>query len=75
MSLPHNAHVSAHPCLQAKLSQLRSASTGNRDVQTLVHEIALMVGYEALGSALKPTQDGSTVRLPRTTYNNTPHLI
>ena len=62
MALPKNAHVSTHPCLQAKLSQLRSASTGCRDAQTLVHEIALMVGYEALGSALK-AQEAGTVRL------------
>lgn len=61
-NLPKNAHVSTHPCLQAKLSQLRSAKTGSRDAQTLVHEIALMVGYEALGSGLKAQQDG-TVRI------------
>ena len=65
MALPKNAHVSTHPCLQAKLSQLRSASTGCRDAQTLVHEIALMVGYEALGSALK-AQEAGTVR---------PHIV
>jgi uracil phosphoribosyltransferase len=59
--IPRNAHISNHPCLQAKLSQLRSAKTGCRDVQTLVHEIALMVGYEALGSGLKSQQEG-TVR-------------
>ncbi|KAF2873649.1 uracil phosphoribosyltransferase-domain-containing protein [Massariosphaeria phaeospora] len=58
-NLPRNAHVSSHPCLQAKLSQLRSASTGSRDVQTLVHEIALMVGYEALASGLKAKEDGT----------------
>lgn len=67
--LPKNAHVSRHPCLQAKLSQLRSAKTGCRDVQTLVHEIALMVGYEALGAGLTAQQDGtvcpySTLSLP-----------
>jgi uracil phosphoribosyltransferase len=56
--LPKNAHVSVHPCLQAKLSQLRSASTGSRDAQTLVHEIALMVGYEALGAGLTAKEDG-----------------
>jgi hypothetical protein len=56
--LPANAHVSAHPCLQAKLSQLRSASTGPRDAQSLVHEIALMVGYEALGAGLSTQADG-----------------
>jgi hypothetical protein len=60
--LPKNAHVSSHPCLQAKLSQLRSASTGCRDAQTLVHEIALMVGYEALGAGLAAQQEG-TVRV------------
>ncbi|KAL6702856.1 hypothetical protein ACN47E_000883 [Coniothyrium glycines] len=58
-TLPKNAHVSSHPCLQAKLSQLRSAKTGSRDAQTLVHEIALMVGYEALGAGLKAQQDGT----------------
>ncbi|KNG52412.1 PRTase-like protein [Stemphylium lycopersici] len=62
-NLPTNAHVSSHPCLQAKLSQLRSASTGSRDVQTLVHEIALMIGYEALGAGLK-SQGGSTDKSP-----------
>ena len=61
INIPKNAHVSTHPCLQAKLSQLRSAGTGSRDAQTLVHEIALMVGYEALAAGLKP-QAGSTVR-------------
>jgi uracil phosphoribosyltransferase len=61
-SLPSNAHVSTHPCLKAKLSQLRSAKTASKDVQALVHEIALMVGYEALASGLTSTDDG-TVRL------------
>jgi uracil phosphoribosyltransferase len=59
--LPKNAHVSTHPCLLAKLSQLRSAKTGCREAQTLVHEIALMVGYEALGAGLS-VQENGTVR-------------
>ncbi|KAG9383749.1 PRTase protein [Pyrenophora tritici-repentis] len=59
MAIPKNAHVSTHPCLQAKLSQLRSASTGSKDAQMLVHELALMVGYEALGAALKTQQNGT----------------
>ncbi|KAF2126384.1 uracil phosphoribosyltransferas-like protein [Dothidotthia symphoricarpi CBS 119687] len=58
-SLPKNAHVSTHPCVQAKLSQLRSVKTGSRDAQTLVHELALMVGYEALGAGLKAKDDGT----------------
>lgn len=71
MAIPKNAHVSTHPCLQAKLSQLRSASTGSKDAQTLVHELALMVGYEALGTVLKTQQDG-TVRTFVTITHYTP---
>src|SRR3569833_3380897 len=51
-SLPPKVHVSQHPCLLAKLSQLRSKSTSARDVKSLVHEISLIVGCEALASAL-----------------------
>jgi uracil phosphoribosyltransferase len=58
-TLPKNAHVSTHPCLKAKLSLLRSVGTSSRDVQTLVHEIALMVGYEALASGLKAKDNGT----------------
>ncbi|KAL5113554.1 hypothetical protein ACEQ8H_008563 [Pleosporales sp. CAS-2024a] len=75
MALPKNAHVSVHPCLQAKLSQLRSASTGSRDAQVLVHEIALMVGYEALGAGLKTQkagEDKSPLGYPYTTRTTSP---
>ncbi|ROW17459.1 hypothetical protein VPNG_00631 [Cytospora leucostoma] len=54
-TLPKNVHVSNHPCLVAKLSQLRSKSTNAKDVKSLVHEIALLVGYEALASAVTAT--------------------
>jgi len=47
-SLPSNVHVSKHPCLRAKLSQLRSKSTNARETKTLVHDIALLLGAEAL---------------------------
>lgn len=47
-SLPANVHISKHPCLRAKLSQLRSKSTNARDTKALVHEIALLLGSEAL---------------------------
>lgn len=62
-NLPKNAHVSQHPCLQAKLSQLRSASTSSKEVQSLVHDIALMVGYEALAQGLQAQNEG-TVCIP-----------
>ncbi|EXJ75047.1 uracil phosphoribosyltransferase [Cladophialophora psammophila CBS 110553] len=47
-SLPPNVHLSKHPCLRAKLSQLRSKGTNARETKTLVHEIALLLGAEAL---------------------------
>jgi len=72
MAIPKNAHVSTHPCLQAKLSQLRSASTGSKDAQTLVHELALMVGYEALGAALKTQQDGTVRTFVTITHHTCP---
>ncbi|EFQ25172.1 uracil phosphoribosyltransferase [Colletotrichum graminicola] len=53
--LPPNVHVSQHPCLRAKLSQLRSQSTPAKYVKTLVNEIALMVAYEALAASTKAT--------------------
>ncbi|KAI1188359.1 uracil phosphoribosyltransferase-domain-containing protein [Nemania serpens] len=52
MSLPTNVHVSRHPCLLAKLSRLRSKDTEAREVKSLVHDIAFIVGCEAFASAL-----------------------
>jgi len=74
INLPKNAHVSTHPCLQAKLSQLRSVSTGSKDAQTLVHELALMVGYEALAAGLK-AQEAGTVRSPIPSHLHSPGHI
>lgn len=48
--LPHNVKISSHPCLRAKLSQLRSSKTEARDTKKLVHEIALILGIEALAT-------------------------
>ncbi|KAI1742085.1 uracil phosphoribosyltransferase-domain-containing protein [Xylaria scruposa] len=52
MSLPPNVHVSKHPCLLSKLSRLRSKETEAREVKSLVHDIALIIGCEAFASAL-----------------------
>ena len=57
-SLPSNVHISRHPCLRAKLSQLRSKGTNARDTKILVHEIALILGVEALAE-LDVTQAGT----------------
>ncbi|KAG9692695.1 uracil phosphoribosyltransferas-like protein, partial [Aureobasidium melanogenum] len=58
-SLPSNVHVAQHPCLRAKVSQLRSQQTSARDAKRLINDIATMLGYEALGSALGSTQQGT----------------
>ncbi|KAJ6164928.1 hypothetical protein N7470_003600 [Penicillium chermesinum] len=57
MTLPSNVHVSSHPCLQAKLSQLRSSSTSPRETKALVHEISNILGVEAF-TGLKPLKTG-----------------
>ncbi|EGD96907.1 uracil phosphoribosyltransferase [Trichophyton tonsurans CBS 112818] len=46
-TLPKNVHVSRHPCLQVKLSQLRSGKASSRETNDLVHEIATIIGCEA----------------------------
>ncbi|KAI9765741.1 MAG: hypothetical protein M1840_007175 [Geoglossum simile] len=56
--LPSNVHISKHPCLHAKLSQLRSATTSSRDTNRLIHEIALIVGCEALAGAVEVQKTG-----------------
>ena len=58
-SLPANVHVSTHPCLRAKLSQLRSKDANARETKSLIHEIALIVGCEALANSLQTTLTGT----------------
>lgn len=67
LGLPPNVHISSHPCLSAKLSQLRSRTTSARDTKTLVHEITLIIGCEALATATKSTLSGTVSHslLPR----------
>jgi len=62
MPLPSNVHVSSHPCLQAKLSQLRSQSTRPRETRALVHEIASILGVEAFASGLKLKPTGKVAK-------------
>ncbi|QPG95537.1 hypothetical protein C2857_001089 [Epichloe festucae Fl1] len=61
-SLP-NVHVSQHPSLRAKLSQLRSQSTTSKDVATLVHDISLILAVEALATNISPV-DGPKDQTP-----------
>ncbi|KAF4506292.1 hypothetical protein G6O67_006393 [Ophiocordyceps sinensis] len=62
-SLPANVHVSQHPVLQAKLSQLRSRTATPCQVQTLVHDISLILSCEALAANVSPV-DGPKDHTP-----------
>ncbi|PGH03697.1 uracil phosphoribosyltransferase [Blastomyces parvus] len=57
--LPSNIHVSQHPCLRAKLSQLRSINTGSTDTNRLINDIAMILGCEALGASLQVISSGT----------------
>ncbi|KAL4787923.1 uracil phosphoribosyltransferase-domain-containing protein [Aspergillus varians] len=64
MTLPSNVHISSHPLLQAKISQIRSSSSTTRETRNLVHEIATILGVEAFASGWKATGTGKTDSTP-----------
>ena len=64
ISLPSNVHVSKHPCLRAKLSQLRSENTNARETKLLIHEIAVIVACEALAENLDAVPNGAVCTPP-----------
>ncbi|KLJ11468.1 uracil phosphoribosyltransferase [Blastomyces silverae] len=57
--LPSNIHVSQHPCLRVKLSQLRSINTGSKDTNRLINDIAMILGCEALATSLQVVSSGT----------------
>jgi hypothetical protein len=65
-SLPANVHISRHPCVQAKLSQLRSTKAGARETRALLHEISTIIAVEATAAGLT-VKDGPIVRMRKVT--------
>ncbi|KAI5840269.1 uracil phosphoribosyltransferase-domain-containing protein [Morchella snyderi] len=59
-ALPANVHISTHPCLLAKLSQVRSASTTPKETKQLIHEISLLLAADALARVLTAVPSGTT---------------
>ncbi|EPS38738.1 hypothetical protein H072_7528 [Dactylellina haptotyla CBS 200.50] len=53
-------NVSSHPCVRAKLSQLRSSSISPRETRALVHEIATFLAAEALANNLTVVEAGQS---------------
>ena len=74
-SLPSNVHVSQHPCLRAKLSQLRSKSISPREVKSLIHEISLIVSCEALASSLEATEGSQVWNMMKISTQNSVNNI
>jgi uracil phosphoribosyltransferase len=58
-----NVHVSQHPSVLAKLSQLRSKSASSKDVKALIHEISLVISTEALAKAITPADGPKVCRM------------
>ena len=63
-------HIVDHPLIEHKLSLMRDKNTGTQDFRTLLHEIALLMGYEVtrdfptkLRSA-RPSRPCSSKRIP-----------
>lgn len=57
--LPANVVVSSHPCLKAKLSQLRSATCSSKQTRDLVREITLLLACDALRNVLNVEETGT----------------
>ncbi|KAF3921884.1 hypothetical protein ABW20_dc0100061 [Dactylellina cionopaga] len=62
-----NIHVSTHPCVRAKLSQLRSSSSP-RETRALVHEIATFLASDALASCLNIVEGDQSTSALGVTY-------
>ena len=65
-------HVMDHPLILHKISMLRSRETGTKDFRELIHEIALLIGYEATRdlpvteyTVSTPVAEAVGYRLPR----------
>ena len=43
-----NVHIIDHPLIQHKITRLRDKTTGTSEFRSLVNEIAMLMGYEAL---------------------------
>lgn len=50
-----NVTIMNHPLIQHKISRLRDETTGTNEFRSLVEEIAMLMGYEALSDL--PTKD------------------
>jgi uracil phosphoribosyltransferase len=52
-----NVHISHHPLIAHKLAKLRDVDTDPRKFRALVHEIAILLAYEATADLIsKPTE-------------------
>ena len=48
-------YINNHPLVQHKITRLRDKTTGTNEFRSLVEEIGMLMGYEALAD--RPTED------------------
>ncbi|KAJ2899021.1 uracil phosphoribosyltransferase [Zalerion maritima] len=76
--LPQNVHLSTHPCIQGKLSMLRSKNTASREVKSLINDISTIIGCEALATTLTAVagaKDETTLGYEYTTTEIEPRAL
>ncbi|KIP09222.1 hypothetical protein PHLGIDRAFT_87113 [Phlebiopsis gigantea 11061_1 CR5-6] len=58
--MSNNLHVLAHPVVKARLSKLRETSTSSKEFREGIHEISLLLGFEATRDLEEETYSGQT---------------
>ena len=60
----HNVHVSQHPLVKEKISQMRSSKTDTKRFRELMKECGSLLGYEATSQLKLNTLDNVPIFLP-----------
>ncbi|EKM59417.1 uncharacterized protein PHACADRAFT_249889 [Phanerochaete carnosa HHB-10118-sp] len=58
--MSNNAHILAHPVVNARLSKLRELSTSSKEFREGIHDISLLLGFEASRDLEEETYKGHT---------------
>ena len=75
--MDNNIFINNHPLVQHKITRLRDKSTGTNEFRSLVGEIAMLMGYEALSdlptenvSVSTPIEDCMSPSIAGSTYTS-----
>ncbi|RUS19663.1 uracil phosphoribosyltransferase [Endogone sp. FLAS-F59071] len=67
-SISNNIHVSSHPIVATKISQLRDQATTPKQVRELIRDLGQLIGYEA--TADLNIRQGKTLNSPLASYSS-----